>query len=60
MSTMQVLASQLPFWANRNAELADSPLLWPVNRIKIGGHVVQLSGPAVYLLYCASIVHILS
>ena len=34
---MQVLASQLPFLANRNAELAVPPLFWPDNCIKIGG-----------------------
>ena len=49
---MQALASQLPFLANRNAELAVPPLLWPVNCIKIGGHVALLSGPTVYTLYC--------
>ena len=49
---MQVLASQLPFLANRNAELAVPPLFWPVNCIKIGGHVALLSGPTVYTLYC--------
>ena len=45
--------SQLPFLANRNAELAVPPLFWPVNCIKIGGHVALLSGPTVYSLYCA-------
>ena len=49
---MQVLASQLHFLANRNAGLAIPPLFWPVNCIKIGGHVALLSGPTVYLLYC--------
>ena len=49
---MQVLASQLPFLANRNAELAFPPLFWPDNCIKIGGHVALLSGPTVYTLYC--------
>ena len=43
---MQVLASQLPFLANRNAALA-------VLAIKIRGHVALLSGPTVYSLYCA-------
>ena len=52
MFIMQVLASQLPSLANRNAELAVPPLFWPVNCIKIGGHVVLLSGPTVYSLYC--------
>ena len=52
MFIMQVLASQLPFLANRNAELAVPPLFWPVNCIKIGGHVALLSGPTVYTLYC--------
>ena len=50
---MQVLASQLPFLANRNAELAVPPLFWPDTCIKIGGHVALLSGPTVYTLYCA-------
>ena len=52
MFIMQVLASQLHFLANRNAGLAILPLFWPVNWIKIGGHVVLLSGPTVYSLYC--------
>ena len=52
MFIMQVLASQLHFLANRNAGLAIPPLLWPVNCIKIGGHVVLLSDPTVYSLYC--------
>ena len=51
---MQVLASQLPFLANRNAELAVPPLFWPDTCIKIGGHVALLSGPTVYTLYCAN------
>ena len=49
---MQVLASQLPFLANRNAELAVPPLFWPDTCIKIGGHVALQSGPTVYTLYC--------
>ena len=53
MFIMQVLASQLHFLANRNAGLAIPPLFWPVNCIKTGGHVVLLSGPTVYSLYCA-------
>ena len=53
MFIMQVLASQLPFLANRNAELAVPPLFWPDNCIKVGGHVAMLSGPTVYTLYCA-------
>ena len=36
-------ACQLPFLANRNAKLAVPPLFWPVNCIKIGGHVALLS-----------------
>ena len=40
---LQVLASQLPFLANRNAELTVSPLFWPYNCIKIGEHVELLS-----------------
>ena len=51
---MQVLASQLHFLANKNADLAIPPLFWPVNCIKIGGHVALLSDPTVYSLYCAS------
>ena len=50
---MQVLASQLLFLANRNAGQAILPLFWPVNCIKIGGHVVLLSDPTVNCLYCA-------
>ena len=52
---MQVLASQLHFLANKNAELAIWPLFWPVNCIKIRGHVALLSDPTVYFLYCALI-----
>ncbi len=37
MFIMQVLASQLHFLANRNAELAVPPLFWPVNCIKNRG-----------------------
>ena len=48
MFIMQVLASQLHFLANKNAELAIPPLFWPVNCIKIGGHVALLSDPTVY------------
>ena len=47
MFIMQVLASQLPFLANRNTELAVPLLFWPVNRMKMGGHVELLSGPTV-------------
>ena len=50
MLIMLVLASQLPFLANRNAELAVPPLFWPDKCIKIGGHVALLSGPTVYTL----------
>ena len=52
MFIMQVLASQLHFLANKNAELAIPPLFWPVNCIKTGGHVALLSDPTVYSLYC--------
>ena len=41
------------FLANKNAELAIPPLFWPVNCIKIGGHVALLSDHTVYSLYCA-------
>ena len=50
---MQVLASQLHFLANRNAELAVPALFWPVNCIKIGGHVALLSCPSIYFLFYA-------
>ena len=53
MFIMQVLASQLHFQANRNAELAIPPLFWPGNCIKIGRPVALLSDPTVYSLYCA-------
>ena len=56
---MQVLASQLHFLANKNAELAILPLFWPVNCIKIGGHVALLSDPTVYSLYCGYVVNFL-
>ena len=36
---IHVLASQLHFLANRNAEQVAPSLLWPVNCIKIGGDV---------------------
>ena len=49
---MQVVASQLHFLANRNAGLAIPPLFWPVNCIKIMGHVALLSGPTAHSLYC--------
>ena len=52
MFIMQVVASQLHFLANKNAELAISPLFWPLNCIKIGGHVALLSDSTVYSLYC--------
>ena len=45
MFIMQVLPSQLHFLANKNAELAIPLLFWPVNCIKIGGHVALLSDP---------------
>ena len=52
MFIMQVRVSQLHFQANRNAEPAIPPLFWPVNCIKIGGHVALLSDPTVYSLCC--------
>ena len=55
---MQVLARQLPFWANRNAELAVPSLFWPVNCAKIGRNVALLSGATVYSLYCAACIGI--
>ena len=54
MFIVQVLASQLHFLANRNAELATPPLFWAVNCIKIGGHVALLSDPTVYSLHCVT------
>ena len=51
MFIMQVLASQLHFQANRNADLTVPPLLWPVNCIKIEGHAELPCGPTVYYLY---------
>ena len=51
---MRVLASQLHFLTDRNADLTVPPLLWPVDIIKIGVHVEQPSGPTVHSLYCAS------
>ena len=50
----QVLASQLLFLANRNAGQVILPLFWPVNCIKIGGHVALLSDPTVNCLYCGN------
>ena len=52
---MQVLASQLHFLASRNAGMAIPPLFWPVNCIKIGGHVALLSDPTVHSLHCVAI-----
>ena len=52
---MQVLASQLHFLANKNAELTIPPLFWPVNCIKIGGRVALLSDPTVYSQYCGMV-----
>ncbi len=48
---MQVLTSRLHFLVNRNAELAVPLLFWPVNCIKIGGHVAPLSCPSIYFLF---------
>ena len=40
-------------WTGYSAiELAIPPLFWPVNCIKIGGHVALLSDPTVYSLCC--------
>ena len=52
MLNMQVLASQLTFLTNRDAELAALPIFWPINCIKNRKHVTLLSGPTVYSLYC--------
>ena len=45
----------IAFLANRNAELDLPPLLWPVNCIKLRGHVALLSSHTVYIPYCASV-----
>ena len=42
---------ELHFLANKNAELTAPPLFWPVNSIKLGGHVALLSDPFVYYFY---------
>ena len=47
MFIIRVLASQLPFLAHRNTELAIPPLFWPVSYIKIGEHVTLLSDSTV-------------
>ena len=52
MLIMQVLDSQLHFLVNGNAKMTVPPLLWPVNRIKIGGHVELPSDPTIHSLYC--------
>ena len=52
MFIMQVLASQLHFLANRNADFVVRPLFRPTNGIKIGVHVELLSGPTVDSLWC--------
>ena len=53
MFIMQVLASRLHFLANRNTELPGPLILWPVNCVKMRGHVALVSGPTVYSLSCA-------
>ena len=63
MFIMQILAIQLPFLADRNAELAVllilllyccvPPLLWLVNCIIMEKNVALLSDLTVYSLYCA-------
>ena len=55
MFIMQVLTRQLHFLASRNAGMAIPPLFWPVNCIKIGGHVALLSVPTVHSLHCVAI-----
>ena len=50
MFIMQVLASQLHFLANRNAELAVPSLFWPVNCIKIRA-LVALTAELPYYLF---------
>ena len=48
MLIMHVLSSQLPFLANRNAEVA---IILASESHKIGGHVALLSCPTVYSLW---------
>ena len=48
---MHVLASQLHFLANRNAELAIPPFFRPINCLKIGGHVALLCDPILFIPY---------
>ena len=53
MFIMQVLANQLHFLANRNAELAFTPLNWPIIKlhcIKLLGEVTGFS----YYEFCVS------
>ena len=45
----------IAFSDNRNAGLAIPPLFWPVNCIKIGGHVALLSCSTVHSLYCVTV-----
>ena len=52
MFIMHVLTSELHYLTNRNADLTVPPLLWPVNCIKISGHVEPPSGPTLHSLYC--------
>ena len=55
MFIMQVLTSQLHFLASRGGELAVLLLFWPVDCIKIGGHVALLICPSIYLLFYADV-----
>lgn len=48
MFITQVLVSQLPFLANRNAEMVVPPIFWLVNCIQIGRHIALLSGLTAY------------
>ena len=55
-----VLARPLPFLANRNTELADSPFIfWASGQSFIEGHVAQLSFscPTFYFLYSVVYIH---
>ena len=49
----KVLTSQMHFLTNKNVKLPCLPLFWTVNYIRSREHVVLLSDPAVYLLFCA-------
>ena len=53
MFIMRVLASQLPFQANKNAEIGCFAIILASQWHKNRGHAGLLSGCTVYSLYCA-------